>query len=109
MATPGRVEVIATVGGVRVRRRAGEQAVYFVAGMAIDADGSPRAYHPRGSPPGLDFLANAGSSGDFFGIVTARHGQPIVQSARDPAPGFFVSPPSLQNPERRVEDPRRYV
>src|SRR3954453_23136110 len=93
-----RVEVVARVGAIRIRRREREQTLYFVAGMAIDADGSPRAYHPRGSPPGLDFLANAGSSGNFFGIVTDRHGQPIVQSARDPAPGFFVSPTSLQNP-----------
>jgi hypothetical protein len=105
----GRIEVIATVGGVRVRRREGERALFFVAGMAIDADGSPRAYHPRGSPPGLDFLANAGSPGNFFGIVTDGQGEPVVQSGHDPAPGFFVSPTSLQDPRRRVEDPRRYV
>jgi hypothetical protein len=102
-------QLIATVGGVRVRRRRGERALYFVAGMQIDADGAPRAYHPRGAPPGLDFLANAGSPGNFFGLVTDRHGNPVVQSAHDPAPGFFVSPTSLQDPDRRVEDPRRYV
>ena len=83
--------------------------MFFVAGMAIDADGSPRAYHPQGSPPGLDFLANAGSPGNFFGIVTDSHGRPVVQTARDPAPGFFVSPTSLQDSNRRVENPRRYV
>jgi hypothetical protein len=109
MPGSARVEVIATVGGVRVRRRSGEKALFFVAGMQIDADGAPRAYHPNGSPPGLDFLANAGHPGNFFGVVTDRHGHPVVQSARDPAPGFFVSPTSLQNPDRRVEDPRRYV
>lgn len=105
----GQVEVIATIGGVRVRRRTGEKALFFVAGMRIDADGAPRAYHPGGSPPGLDFLANAGHPGNFFGVVTDRHGNPVVQSAHDPAPGFFVSPTSLQDPDRRVEDPRRYV
>jgi hypothetical protein len=111
MSTPtaGSVEIIATVGGVRVRRGRGERALFFVSGMAIDADGSPRAYHPRGSPPGLDFLANAGSPGDFFGVVTDSHGNPVVQKAGDPAPGFFVSPTSLENPQRRREDPRRYV
>jgi hypothetical protein len=110
MPAPGPViKVIATVAGVRVRRREGEQALFFVAGMTIDADGSPRAYHPNGSPPGLDFLANAGSPGNFFGIVTDSHGRPVVQTARDPAPGFFVSPTSLQDPARRVENPRRYV
>lgn len=105
----GHVEVIATIGGVRVRRRIGEKALFFVAGMRIDADGAPRAYHPSGSPPGLDFLANAGHPGNFFGLVTDRHGNPVVQSAHDPAPGFFVSPTSLQNSDRADEDPRRYV
>ena len=108
-STAGHIEVVATVGGVRVRRRAGEKALFFVAGMAIDADGAPRAYHPTGSPPGLDFLANAGSPGNFFGVVTDAHGNPVVQSAHDPAPGFFVSPTSLQRPGKRVEDPHRYV
>jgi hypothetical protein len=105
----GQVELIATVRGIRVRRHAGEKALYFVAGMQIDADGAPRAYHPRGSPPGLDFLANAGSPGNFFGLVTDRDGKPVIQSAHDPAPGFFVSPTSLQNPDRPIADPRRYV
>ena len=105
----GTIEVIATVAGMRVRRRTGERALFFVAGMAIDADGSPRAYHPRGSPPGLDFLANAGHPGNFFGIITDSHGNPVVQKAHDPAPGFFVSPTSLQRPDRAPEDPRRYV
>jgi hypothetical protein len=105
----GQVEVIATVGGVRIRRRTGERALFFVAGIRIDADGAPRAYHPNGSPPGLDFLANAGHPGNFFGVVTDRDGKPVVQSVHDPAPGFFVSPTSLQNPDRAVENPRRYV
>jgi len=109
MPTSGRVELIATVAGVRVRRRGGEKALFFVAGMKIDADGSPRAYHPRGSPPGLDDLENARSKdGTFVGVIT-EHGRPVVQSARDPAPGFFVSPTSLQDPSRRDKDPRRYV
>src|SRR6266511_1560327 len=102
------VEVIATVGGGRVRRRAGDNGLHFVAGMQIDADGAPRAYHPPGAP-GLDFLANAGKPGHWFGIITDRAGNPVVQSPRDPAPGFYVSPTSLQDPTRAVADPRRYV
>jgi Fungal chitosanase of glycosyl hydrolase group 75 len=104
-----RVEVVATIGGVRVRRRRGERAFFFVAGMAIDADGAPRAYHRNGSPPGLDFLANAGHPGNWWGIVTNRHGEPVVQSTSDPAPGFYVSTTALQDPARRERDPRRYV
>jgi hypothetical protein len=102
------VEVVATIGGVRVRRRRGEKALFFVAGMAIDADGAPRAYHPHGSPPGLDLLANAGHPGNFFALVTVN-GIPVVQSQRDPAPGFFVSTTALEDPSRPKRDPRRYV
>src|SRR4051794_40154203 len=82
-------EVVTTIGGVRVRRRSGERAVFFVGGLAVDADGAPRAYHPDGSPPGLDLLENAGSDGNWFGVVTNGDGRPVVQRAGDPAPGFF--------------------
>jgi hypothetical protein len=112
-------EVVATVGGVRVRRFEGERAFFFESGMTIDADGSPRAYHPplpgskHGSPPGLDDLRNAGETGDWFGVVTdngKRDGKPVRQGPGDPAPGFYVSPTSLVHRERpRETDPRRYV
>jgi len=58
--------------------------------MRIDGEGAPKAYHPRGSPPGLDLLANAGRPGDWFGVVTDRHGSPVVQKARDPATSFYA-------------------
>jgi glycosyl hydrolase group 75 (putative chitosanase) len=105
----GPVELVATIGGVRVRRRKGEKAIYFVSGLAIDADGAPRAYHPKGSPPGLDFLANAGEPGNWFGIVTDNRGNPYVQTADDPAKGFYVSATSLVDRSRAARDPRRYV
>ncbi len=98
-----------TIGGVRLRRRAGETAFFYVSGMTIDADGSPRAYHPRGSPPGLDDLANAGEPGNFFGIVTDAAGRPIVQRRGDPAPGFFVSTTALEDASQPRTSPRRYV
>ena len=101
--------MVATIGGVRVRRRRGERALFFVAGMAIDADGAPRAYHPRGSPPGLDFLANAGHPGNWWGIATNGQGEPLLQRPSDPAPGFYVSMTALEDPARSVRDPRRYV
>ena len=102
------IEVVATIGGVRLRRRRGERAFFFVSGMTIDADGAPRAYHPNGSPPGLDHLANAGHPGDWWALVTER-GVPVAQRASDPAPGFYVSMTSLQDPARPKRDPRRYV
>jgi hypothetical protein len=111
-------EVLATVGGVRVRRFEGERAFFFKSGMTIDADGAPRAYHPAlpnrpsGSPPGLDDLRNAGKSGHWFGVVTDTgkpDGKPVKQGANDPAPGFYVSATALVHGERPVRDPRRYV
>jgi Fungal chitosanase of glycosyl hydrolase group 75 len=112
----GPLELLTTVGGIAVRRRKGESAFFFTAGMSIDADGAPRAYHPAlpgrpsGAPPGLDDLRNAGRPGRWFGIVTDQQGQPIVQRQGDPAPGFYVSATSLTyRGSFGARDPKRYV
>jgi hypothetical protein len=42
--------------------------------------GAPNAYHPEDK--GLDFLANAGKTGNWWGIVTedgTPSGKPVVQ------------------------------
>lgn len=92
--------------------------IEFTAGMTIDGDGSPHCYHPRGSPPGLDFLANAGRPGNWWALATTTKkpsGRPLVQKASDPAPGFFISMTSLirwSAPGRRMyaySDPRSYI
>jgi hypothetical protein len=101
-------QLLTTIGAVKVRRGTGESAFYFLAGMSIDADGAPKAYHPNGSPPGLDHLANAGHPGNWWGIVT-RAGTPVVQRAGDPAPGFYVSMTALVYSSKAEWDPRRYV
>src|SRR4051794_37406986 len=110
------LQLLTTVGGIEVRRRKGESAFFFTAGMSIDADGAPRAYHPPlsgrpgGAPPGLDDLRNAGRPGNWFGVVTDAHGQPFIQRKNDPAPGFHVSATSLvQRGTFEARDPRRYV
>jgi hypothetical protein len=110
------IETVASIGGVALERVRGEAPFFFTSGLHVDADGSPNAYHPptpshrSGSPPGLDLLANAGSPGNWFGIVTDRHGAPVVQGASDPAPGFYVSQTALVYRERpRRTNPRRYV
>lgn len=76
--------------------------------MNIDCDGSPRAYAP---PPlhGLDFLANAGHPGNWWGIACDEHGNPYVQGSNDPAPGYYVSTTSLEYTQFAKSDPRRYV
>lgn len=105
------VRPILTVGGVTVRAFDGDSIFFFKAGMAIDADGSPTAYHPVHGR-GLDNLANAGHDGNWYGVVTdtgRKTGKPIIQGSNDPGPGFYVSPTALQDHHLPRTDPRRYV
>lgn len=87
-------------------------AFFYESGLAIDADGSPRAYHPN-DRLGLDSLAHAGHRGNWWALVTdneKRNGTPVVQGAADPAPGYSISTTALYdraNPNPR--DTHRYV
>lgn len=102
---------ILTVAGVTVSALPGSDVFFFRAGMAIDADGAPTAYHPIHGR-GLDSLANAGHEGNWYGVVTdtgQKNGKPVVQGPNDPAPSFYVSPTALQNHHLPRSDPRRYV
>jgi hypothetical protein len=74
----------------------------------IDADGAFRAYH-QDSGKGLDALANAGHSGNWFGIVTDRNGVPFIQGEDDPAPGYYISSTSYQWDRFPRNNPRRYL
>lgn len=82
-------------------------SVIWIAEFTVDADGSPRAYHSKGSPPGLDYLANAGHPGNWWGLACNSAGVPFVQGKSDPSPGFFVSTTSYKVPGFRHGDPRR--
>lgn len=104
------IKQIATYGYSRVYTiPGGPSGIFFSAGMTINADGSPHAYHPNGAPPGLDYLANAGKPGNWWGIATNSSGQPIVQGPGDPAPGFYVSTTALIDGKKKSGDPARYV
>ena len=99
------------IGKTTLWSLAGESAIFFKAGMAIDADGAPRAYHPD-RKKGLDFLGNAGRPGNWWGIATDNHrkdGNPIVQGPDNPAPGFYISTTALVDGTRKRSDSRRYV
>lgn len=74
--------------------------------LAIDADGAPNAYNASDS--GIDYLANAGRPGNWWGIVTENE-DPVVQNPRDPFPNFYVSTTALNYPGYVDTDPRRYV
>jgi hypothetical protein len=99
------------VTGVRVDRVLGTPTtVEFEAGFAVDADGSPRAYHPDDT--GTDRLAHAGEPGNWWALATddgTPAGTPIVQGPTDPAPGHYVSTTSLVDAAHARSDPRRYV
>ena len=82
-------------------------SILFKAKMAIDADGSPRAYGPNNS--GLDYTANAGSTGNWWGVVVDNNGDPIIQGSGDPYPGMYVSTTSLVNSAYASTNPLRYV
>ncbi|MEW5724973.1 MAG: glycoside hydrolase family 75 protein [Thermodesulfobacteriota bacterium] len=104
------LEPVFSQAGVPVRRVSGTSALIFEAGLAIDADGAPDAYHP--DDLGTDRLKNAGRPGRWRGIVTHNgkpDGRPLVQGPGDPRPGYHVSQTSLFNPDRKRTDPARYV
>ncbi len=91
-------------------------ALWFDSGFVVDADGSPTAYHPLdgSGEHGDDAIGNAhcdpnDPTSDWCGAVLGHDGKPVVQGPGDPAPGFLVSPTSLFDPSKRLEDPLRYV
>lgn len=96
-----------TIQGFKVYKHNPTGAIMFRAKFAIDADGSPRAYGPNNS--GLDYTANAGSPGNWWGIVTNSNGTPYIQGSGDPYPGMYVSPTSLVNTAYPAKNPLRYV
>ena len=90
----------------------GVQAFVFRAGMAVDADGAFRAYHPN-NRMGLDSIEHAGHPGNWWALATDTgnpEGRPVLQGENDPAPGFYVSMTSLFDASITDEhNPRRFV
>jgi Fungal chitosanase of glycosyl hydrolase group 75 len=105
------VTIIDDVGDSHIRRFSDDSSIFFYrAGMTIDADGAYHAYHPKDI--GLDWLANAGEPGNWYGVVTdtgRADGKPIIQKSGDPAPGYHVSATTLEDTTKARTDPRRYV
>lgn len=58
---------------------------------------------------GLDYLANAGEPGNFYGLAKTKAGVPFVQGPNDPAPGYYVSQTSLGDPAHPESSPLHYV
>src|SRR3990172_2424520 len=91
--------LITTIEGFDVYNHNPTGVTMYKAKMYIDADGSPRAYGPSNS--GLDWTANAGSPGNWWGVVTDNNGDPVIQGSGDPFPGMYVSSTSLVNHVKR--------
>jgi hypothetical protein len=110
--TPGcPKELIVELAGTTVWKLPGGKAIAFKAGMTIDADGAPKAYHQDDSKA-LDALSNAGRAGKWAALVTDTgkpDGKPIVQGRGDPAPGYFVSMTALFDKNKPARSPARYV
>lgn len=97
--------------GVAVRHLGGGSAyIYRTSHVALDADGSPRAYHP--DDIGLDANANAGYPHKGWRSVLAVDPQdpsrPYVQMSGQFA-GYFVSKTSLHGHGTPDTDPTTYV
>jgi len=92
---------------IPIWRMPGDSAFFYEAGMTIDADGAPNAYHPENT--GLDDLSNAGSPGNWYGLAKDGDGEPFVQGPNDPFPGYYVSATALSDRTKPVNDPTRYV
>lgn len=90
----------------------GVQGFVYGAGMAVDADGAYRAYHPENGM-GLDSIEHAGHPGNWWALATdtgTPKGRPVVQGKNDPAPGYYVSMTSLFDASISNErNPRRFV
>lgn len=99
--------LLTTIENFQVWKLNNSKAVVFNAKMTIDADGSPNAYCPDNK--GLDFTANAGKPGNWFGIVTDSNGKPVIQKNSDPTPGCYVSPTTLVDKTLSKENPLKYV
>ena len=79
----------------------------WTSGANIDADGSPRAYGPNNT--GLDWAANAGAPGNWYGVATDEHGKPVIQGPDDPYPGMYVSTTAYERSAFDPHNPRRYL
>ena len=98
-----------------MKRLQGDKREFFwTNALQCDADGSPNAYNPDDT--GIDYLANAGSPGNWWGIATddGSSGKPYVQGeypagSYAPFKGYYVSTTSLEDASFPESDVRRYA
>lgn len=102
-------KVIGKVADVTIYEVAGDpKSFLYKSGLAINADGAPNAYGPADTEP-LDYLANAGGPGNWWGIATDPTGKPHVQKIYHKQPGYYVSTTAHVNPAFPETNPDRYI
>jgi hypothetical protein len=99
------MNLIKTVGGVKVYEDRG--ALIYRTVATVNGDGSPHCYHPN-DDQALDYLANAGYPGNWWGIYAPK-GQPVIQGIKHPAPGYYISTTALVNHEYLEDHPDHYI
>ncbi len=92
-----------TYEGVVISRYAGGAYAYRTGRVSLDADGSPRAYHPDDT--GIDANANAGYPHrgwrSVLAVDPADPDRPYVQPD-GPFAGYFVSKTSLRSHDAAI-------
>ncbi|MEH2394136.1 MAG: glycoside hydrolase family 75 protein [Nostoc sp.] len=101
------IKTLLEIGEIPIFQADGESAFFYEAGMSINADGAPNAYHPADT--GIDFLANAGYSDNWWALAVDKNGKAFIQGSTDPYPGYYISTTALLDSGFVTQDPRRYV
>jgi len=104
-------QVYKTIANTTVYKDESTQAYYFTGACMIDADGAPKAYH-NDDKLALDNLSNGGEPGNWWALVTDTYepsGTPLIQTASDPAPGYYISMTTLEDKDKKHTDPSRFV
>jgi hypothetical protein len=95
-------QIIATIADSKIRRFPNDSAYFYRGGFCVNADGARHAYHRDNT--GLDYLANAGSPGEWWGIACDSDGDPYIADT-----GYYVSTTSLCDSRFPESSPERYV
>jgi hypothetical protein len=85
-----------------IRKFPNDSAFFYRAGYCVNADGARHAYHRDNT--GLDYLQNAGSPGNWWGIACDANGDPYISPT-----GYYVSTTSLCDSRFPESSPERYV
>ncbi len=104
-------KVYKIIANTTVYKDESKQLYIFNGALMIDADGAPKAYH-KDDKMALDYLSNGGEPGNWWALATDNNkpsGTPLIQTASDPAPGYYISMTSLENQDKDHTDPARFV